>query len=330
MKKILIVVLVLAVALATVGCGNSSEESSAAATTTVEKEDLTFVVIPKCVHEWFELVNVGAEIQAKALERELGVKVTVKYMAPEVVDVTAQNAMLEQAAAMHPAGITIDPVDLDGSMAVIESIQELGVPVVLFDAVELDSGLCSVGTDYTEQGRMCAHELARLLDGKGQVAVMHGAITASNHVDKYEGCLEGLAAYPGIEVVQGGASQDNIGVAQEQAAATLAAYPDLDGYLCVDAAAPIGISVAIEEANKQDQITFVGTENLLQILEYVKSGTIIRSLTTNPQLEGALAVLTLWQAHIGMPIPKYIDTGVYWIDQTNVDRAIEMAKNGEF
>lgn len=329
MKKILMVVLVLAMLLAMVGCGNSSEES-ATTSEAVVKEDLTFVVIPKCVHEWFELVNVGAELQGQALARELGVNVTVKYMAPEVVDVTAQNAMLEQAAAMHPAGITIDPVDLAGSMAVIESIQALGVPVVLFDAVELDSGLCSVGTDYTEQGRMVAHELARLLDGKGQVAVMHGAITASNHVDKYEGCLEGLAAYPNIEVVQGGASEDNIGVAQAQAAATLAAYPDLDGYLCVDAAAPIGISVAIEEANKQDQITFVGTENLLQILEYVKSGTIIRSLTTNPQLEGALAVLTLYQAHIGMPIPKYIDTGVYWIDQTNVDEAIRMAKNGEF
>lgn len=329
MKKILMVVLVLAVLLGMVGCGKSSEES-AAAPAAAAKEDLTFVVIPKCVHEWFELVNVGAELQGQALARELGVNVTVKYMAPEVVDVTAQNAMLERAAAMHPAGITIDPVDLAGSMAVIESIQELGVPVVLFDAVELDSGLCSVGTDYTEQGRMVAHELARLLDGKGQVAVMHGAITASNHVDKYEGCLEGLAAYPNIEVVQGGASEDNIGVAQEQAAATLAAYPDLDGYLCVDAAAPIGISVAIEEANKQDQITFVGTENLLQILEYVKKGTIVRSLTTNPQLEGALAILTLYQAHIGMPIPKYIDTGVYWIDQTNVDEAIRMAKNGEF
>lgn len=328
MKKILSVVLILAM-VAMVGCGGKTSKETE---TEVSKsgEDLTFVIVPKCVHEWFEAVNVGAEAEAKALSKQLGVDVSIKYMAPAVVDITEQNAILEQAAALHPAGIAIDPIDFQGSKAVIESIQAQGVPVVLFDAAVPGSGLCAIGNDFAEQAELEARKLAELLEEKGEIAIMHGATTAPNHCERYETFQKVLAEYPDITVIEGGASNDSIEVAQEQATAIMAANPNLKGFLCVDASAPIGISAAIEEAGKQDQITFVGAENLLQILEYIKSGTMVCSYSTKPQMQGSLAVLAMFQAHMGMKLPQFIDTGSLYIDETNVDEWIEKAEKGEY
>ncbi len=56
-------------------------------------KDLTFVILPKCVHPWFDEVNKGAQKQAEALSKQLGVKVKVDYRAPETADVAEQNTV---------------------------------------------------------------------------------------------------------------------------------------------------------------------------------------------------------------------------------------------
>ena len=348
-KKIAALCMAAAMALSMVACGSSSStastESSTAESTvesttdttdssteTVDTPDVTdaagvtslnVAIIPKCVHEWFELVNQGAQIEASAIKESLGIDVTVNYMAPSSADITEQNAVLEQAASTQPDFIAIDPVDYEGSKQVIEEIQEQGITVILFDAAVEGSGLTSIGNSFAEQGELEAKDLAERLGGKGKVAVMHGVTTSPNHCERYDAMQAVLAEYPDIEVIDGGASQDNIETAQQQAAAVIAANPDLDGYLCVDGAAPIGISAAINEADKKGEITFVGAENLLQILEYIKDGTICCSYSVQPQMQGEYCVLLALQDKMGIELPSYIDTGITYIDQSNVDEMIQ-------
>lgn len=67
-------------------------------------------------------------------------------------------------------------------------------------------------------------------------------------------------------------------------------------------------------------------DNLIEILNYVKSGTITATSSTIPQMQGSMSVLMLWQASIGIDIPKVVDTGIAYIDSENVDEWIEMVK----
>lgn len=39
-----------------------------------------------------------------------------------------------------------------------------------------------------------------------------------------------------------------------------------------------------------------------------------------------MAVLMMWQKHIGIDIPKKVDTGIAYIDETNIDEWIKMVK----
>lgn len=237
-------------------------------------EDMTFVVIPKCVHAWFDEVNKGAQKQADLLSAQLGVEVKVDYRAPESAEVSEQNSTLEQAAATNPSAILLDPVDYDGSADIIKEIQERDIPVILFDAPSPEgSGLTSVGNDFSEQATIAVEMLVEKMGTKGKVAVMQGAPTAPNHAERYQAHLDALAKYPDIEVIDGGIDNDNVETAQSQAAAVLAANPDLTGYLNCDACGA-GVALAIEEKGMQEQVTFVAMDNLIEILDYVKSGTI--------------------------------------------------------
>lgn len=337
-KKLISVLLVAVMAISMMGCSgtsnpasageeaaasNSSGEESAPAAT---GKDLTFVIVPKVVHPWFDEVNKGAQKQADALSAQLGIKVTIDYRAPGNADVAEQNTVLEQAAATRPDGIALDPLDYEGNKAVIEEIEKQGIPVILFDAPAPEgSNLTSVGNNFTEQASIAAHQLAKLIGEEGKVAVMQGVPTAPNHAERYQGHLDALAEYPNIEVIDGGIDNDSVEEAQSQAAAVLAANPDLKGYLNCDASGT-GIAAAVEEAGKTGQVTIVSMDNLIEILNYVKSGTITATSSTIPQMQGSMSVLMLWQASIGIDIPKVVDTGIAYIDSENVDEWIEMVK----
>lgn len=289
-------------------------------------KDLTFVIVPKVVHAWFDEVNKGAVAQGEALSKQLGVNVEIDYRAPQKADVAEQNSVLEQAAATKPDGIALAPVDYEGSKAVLEEIQAQGIPVVIFDGTAPDeAGITLVGNDFAEQATIAADKLAELIGEKGKVAVMQGFPSAPNHAERYQAHLDALAKYPDIEVIDGGIDNDNIEEAQSQAASVLAANPDLVGYLNCDACGS-GVAAAIEEAGKKDKVKFVSLDNLVEILEYVKSGTITSTSSTVPQMQGSMSVLMLWQSSIGVEIPKKIDTGIAYIDASNVDEWIGAAE----
>jgi len=326
-KKVLgFIALLLVSALFIQGCNAGEAAAKNEAAKTKEAKDLTFVIVPKVVHAWFDEVNKGAQAQADALSKQLGVNVEIDYRAPQKADVAEQNSVLEQAAAKKPDGIALAPVDYEGSKAVIEEIEAQGIPVVIFDGTAPDeSGITLIGNDFAEQATLAADKLAEIIGEKGKVAVMQGFPSAPNHAERYQAHLEALSKYPDIEVVDGGIDNDNIEEAQSQAASVLAANPDLAGYLNCDACGS-GVAAAIEEAGKTDQVKFVSLDNLVEILEYVKSGTISATSSTIPQMQGSMSVLMMWQASIGVETPKKIDTGIAFIDGDNVDEWLEMVK----
>ena len=311
-----------------VGCSNTGgkvetasangEVGQAQSAQSGDSKDMTFVIVPKTVHAWFDQVNIGAKKQADMLSAQTGRKITIDYRAPENADVTEKNSTLEQAAATHPDGICLDPVDYEGSKAVIEEIEARGIPVILFDAPTPEgSNLTSVGNDFSEQATIAADKLAELIGEKGKVAVMQGAPSAPNHAERYKAHLEALKKYPNIEVIDGGIDNDSIETAKTQAAAVLAANPDLAGFLNCDAGGS-GIAAAIEEAGKSGTVKFVAMDNLIEILDYVPN-TIQATSSTMPQMQGEYAVLMMWQKANGMEIPKKIDTGIGYIDSSNID-----------
>jgi ribose transport system substrate-binding protein len=127
--------------------------------------------------------------------------------------------------------------------------------------------------------------------------------------------------------VDGGSDNDDIATAEREAAGVLAAHPDLRGYLCCDAAGPIGIAAAVRKSGKVGKVAVVGMDGIRPILEAVKAGILESSASTIPAMQGSMSILMLWQASLGVPIPQRIDTGIDLITPANVESFLAAARS---
>ena len=283
------------------------------------KESYRFVIVPKVVHPWFDLVHEGALQAADYLKKTAGVEVTIEYRAPQQANVVEQNQILERAIATQPDGIAIDLLDAAANKPVLQEAIDRGIHVVAFDSVPPEGMVfTSIGNDFCEQAKIAAERLVEILGGKGEVAIMQGVPTAPNHKIRYECHKEVFAKYPDIKVVAEGIDNDDIETAQKQAAAIMQAHPELDGWVASDAAGPIGIGQAIKEAGLVGKVKMVGLDNLPDMIELIKDGVADSSSSTRPHIQGFYSVMMLYDATNGIVTPKTIDTGILFITPDNL------------
>ncbi len=278
------------------------------------KNQYRFVMITKVVHPWFDSVYVGADLAAKYLTKLTGKRVTVELRAPANADVVIQNEMIEKAIATRPDGIFIDLLDPASNLKILTEAKKRGIQVLLFDCEY--PGWPSLGTNFSAQGAEIAEELAKDLGYKGKVALSIGVPTAANHHARHMAAKAVIEKYPNMKLVAEVVDNDSIEEAAKQAAAVLTAHPDLAGFIGLNAAAPIGIGIAIKEAGKVGKIKFIGMDALPEMIEQVKEGVADRAITLPVKQIGFWSVMSLFTAVTGQPygarlLPHY-ETGSFF------------------
>ncbi len=84
-------------------------------------------------------------------------------------------------------------------------------------------------------------------------------------------------------------------------------------------AGPIGIAEAIKDAKRVGKVKVVAMDGIKPILEAIKAGILESSSSTIPKMQGSMSILMLWQACLGVQLPRKIDTGIDVITRENVD-----------
>lgn len=292
-----------------------------AAHAAAENAPMRFVMIPKAVHPWFDKANNGAQAAAALLSKATGRAITVEYRAPQTADVSTQNDISERAIATHPDGLILDLLDEKGNRSIMQEAIDEHIPMTVFDSLPPEGmEITAVGADFCEQGTLAAERLARLVDHKGEVAVMMGVPTAPNQALRARCELKVFAKYPDIKVVATGIDNDSIETAQKQASAIMQAHPNLAGWVACDAAGPVGIGQAIRESDKIGKVQEVGLDNLNDMLQLIKDGVVDSSASSRPEMQGYWAVMAAWQKALGQKTPKNIDTGIDIITKSSLSK----------
>jgi len=295
-----------------------------ACTPAMAKDSYTFVIVPKVVNPWFDLVNNGARDAAKYLEKTTGDKINIQYKAPTQASVVQQNQILEQSIASGADGIAVDLLNPEANAMVLQDARDRDVKLVTFDSEPpANMTITAIGNDYCEQGKIAANRLVKLLNGRGNVALMKGVPTAPNHRIRNECEKQVFAQHKGIKIVAEGIDNDDIQTGQQQAAAIMQAHPKLNGWVAADAAGPIGIGQAIKEANLVGKVKLVGMDSLPDMINLVKAGVADSSSSTRPNMQGFYAVLTLYQQAQGIRVPKNINTGILFITKQHPEGELQ-------
>lgn len=305
MKRLFIVVLlVLSVAVAT---------SFALAS---EKPLFIPMVSKGFQHQFWQAVKQGAEQAAK----DYGVTITFEGPESEAM-VDKQIDMVQAALAKKPDALCLAALDAKALIPYVEQAHAMGIPVVCFDSgVESDIPVTTVATDNLKAAAYAADKMAELIGYEGEVALVVHDQTSRTGIERRDGFVNRIKeAYPNIKIVDiqyGGGDHLK---STDLAKAIIQAHPNLKGIFGANEGSAIGVINAVRELGKVGQIVVIGYDSGKQQIDAIMEGVMAGAITQRPVKMGYMAVEAAIKAIKGEELPKYIDSGFYWYDKTNID-----------
>ncbi len=228
-------------------------------------------------------------------------------------DLNKQISDVEDFISKRVNAIILSPVDSKGVKAAVLKAQKAGVPVITVDiAAQGVDVTAHVATDNYAGGVMAGDLLAKVLGGKGRVAVIDYP-TVQSVIDRVAGFRKALAAYPAMRIV---ATQPGITRAEALTAAQnmLQANPNLDGIFGFGDDAALAALVAVKSAGLAGRVKIVGFDGMQEARNAVDRDPAFAGVVRQyPEKMGATAVDTAVKVLRGQKVDKLIKVapGVY-------------------
>lgn len=310
------IVILSTLLLLVAGCGGKQSNQPSTPTTPSQPKQLTIALVPKLVLPFFEDCRIGGDKKAK----ELGV--TFQWVAPPSGDPAQQVRMIEDLVAKHVDGIAISPNEPKSVEPVIADAISKGIKVITFDADSPNSKrLMYIGTDNKAAGAQMGETMAKLIGGKGEVAIITGGLGALNLTQRIDGIKETLAKYPDIKLIDTQGTDDDMAKALTVAEALLRSHPNLAGIFGTSAVGGPSVAKALGEsefAARKGQLKVVAFDDLAETVKGIEDGYIQAAMVQRPVQMGLLSVQWLKDLIEGKAQPKNIDTGVTVVTKDNL------------
>ena len=120
-------------------------------------------------------------------------------------DVGRQISQVENFISQRVSAIIVNPCDTSATKRITDAARKAGIPLIYVNRKpdeKMGNGAVFVGSDSLVAGHLQMEELARLLGGKGNVAIMVGELSSDAAQDRTRGVKEIAKKYPGIHIVQ--------------------------------------------------------------------------------------------------------------------------------
>src|SRR6476646_6881805 len=309
---------VLASAFACSGGGEKAApagDSAKAATSKAGKPIVLAMIAKESANPVFRAARTGAEAAAKELSAKYGVDVKVEWLTPPQQDGEVQAQRVRQALNEGVDGILISASDAGKVTGAINDAVDRGVPVMTFDSDAPQSKrFAFYGVDDEKTGQQTMAELAKLMNGKGSVAILAGNQNAPNLQRRVQGAKDEAAKYPGISIV---GTFNHVETPQDAAAEVVRvnnAYPDLQGWAMIGGW-PLFSQSLLTDLNPA-KIKVVSVDALPAQLEYVEKGIVPVLLAQSVYLWGDVGVRTIVdKLHFRKDVPQMIPMELVRVDR---------------
>ena len=149
----------------------------------------------------FQAARVGAEDTAKKLGQKLGISIRIDWRTPNDEDAQKQVEAIEQLVLSGANGIAVSCSDANKLTDAINAAVRNGVPVATFDSdAPASARFVTFGVDDFKCGEQTMEELAKLMGGKGVVAILAGNQNAPNLQKRVAGAKSAAKKHPGIKI----------------------------------------------------------------------------------------------------------------------------------
>jgi ribose transport system substrate-binding protein len=267
-------------------------------------------------HQFWQAVKAGSQTAAK----EFNVDITFEGPETEAM-VDKQVEMFQTALDKKPAAICLAAVDSKAFIPLLEKAKAAGIPVIGFDSgVGGDIPVTTVATDNVAAAEAAAFQMAQLIGGSGEVAIIVHDQTSRSGIDRVKGFTDLIRnKYPDITIVATQSGSGDVLKSTEIAKALIQAHPRLKGFFGANEGSIIGVLNAAKELGMEGKLVIIGYDSGQQQKDAIRSGVEAGAITQNPAGMGYKCVEAAVKAFHGEALPKTIDSGFYWYDKTNID-----------
>ena len=203
---------------------------------------------------------------------------------------------------------------------VVEEAFNRGIPVVILDRRTTSKLYTAyVGGNNLEVGRAAGRYIGNLLDGRGNVLEIEGAAGASPAVDRHEGFIAALAAYPGIGLVAQVPGDWKRPSVLQNLPAVLRAHPEVNLIFAHNDRMALGAYQVCKQLGLGRRVRVVGVDGLPGAqggIQLVQDGVLTATLLYPPGGEEAIRTAMKILQH--RPYEKENILGTMVIDSTNV------------
>jgi len=227
----------------------------------------------------FSSRDLSAEYTAKLSDAIVGhakTKTGVRLvMVDAQSDVQKQFSQVENFIAQKADAIILNPCELEASTPAVERIKAAGIPVVLVNQTTKVAGDSYIGSDDFEAGRIAMEAIARKLDGKGGVLMLHGIMGTSAQLQREAGAKEVFAKYPGLRLVdQQTASWDRAKAMALTENWIQAHKGKFSAVFAHNDEMAMGALLALERAGLKKDVYVIGIDAIAQALSAIKEGRL--------------------------------------------------------
>ena len=248
-----------------------------------------------------------------------------------ITNLTATNAnsqfnkQISDVEQMIDAGVqllVIAPLNSDGWDSVFAKASAKKIPIITIDrkinATPCKNYLTFIGSDFAEQGKRAADEMAKALGNKGNVAILLGAPGNNVTTLRTSGFKDEIAKVaPDIKITfeQTGnfAREDGQKVTEQ----LLQSNPDIKGIYGENDEMALGAEVALKGAGKKaGDVKLVSVDGTKGAVQGIVDGWFSAVIESNPRF-GPLAFETATKFFNGEPIPSDIIIQDRQYDESN-------------
>ncbi|MFQ5794000.1 MAG: ABC transporter substrate-binding protein [Candidatus Bipolaricaulia bacterium] len=280
--------------------------------------------LPGVVDPFYQVMELGVRQAA----RDLGIDLVVQV--PPSWGPTIQTPFLDAMVARGDLDyLIIAPTDKEQMIAPLEAARDAGIGIITVDTF-LGNGdyvngpvkfpISYIGTDNVKMGRIAGQALAEALGGRGKVYIQNTNAGVSTVDQRSQGFKEGIAEFPGIELIGEDFNLDDANRAAQQTAAVLQREPDLVGIFGVNVFSALGGGQAVLNAGLGGGIEVVAIDATEFAIEQLQDGVFTLVVAQIPFDMGYMAVqFALADARGVLSLPKRVETGQAVFNQANVN-----------
>ncbi len=239
------------------------------------------------------MIELGEEVRANA-SRMVPERVHIDLRLTDVFDAATLAATLDSIGDIYD-GVAVVALDHPRVREAINGLVERGVAVVtLVSDVPSSKRAHYAGIDNSSAGRTAATLMGRYLGSKnGKVGLIAGSLSLRDHIERRFGFEQVmLHEFSHLTILPVLESRDDWQRVEKVTAQMLADHPDLIGIYNVGAGAR-GIVTALENAGRQNQVTYIAHELTDHTRRALVDGTIDVIINQNAGHEVRSAVRVL-------------------------------------